>query len=291
MRFEKLKEKESQKLQTKESATDSSLAGKRIDLEHSPIQRRLNSISEIENPDKLLSKDDKSVDSDNSAEPVHGMHGISDNPQSDEEDEDFDEVIKNAADIGTPIKIPSARLTSLSGSPRILMALGNAKNGSRLTKNIALTKSSKTSRFGQQPITNVEEEKEKPKIIPILTAHLSGIHDSSNIHKNSNRNSESVSPTKSLDNAGDSKTPSRNIETSTLESVEFRTPITLVKHPGYSQETGSGSDLEKTEERSNTFETSLDKSCAKKPPAKKSLNQSPDNQVSKKALMINCFTN
>lgn len=81
----------------------------------------------------------------------------------DKEDEEIEEVIKKAEDIGTPIKISRRKLTSLTGSPNpvpseptsLRNSLGrNVLNGIRLTKNIALNKTAKNSRFEPQSITN-----------------------------------------------------------------------------------------------------------------------------------------
>lgn len=80
-------------------------------------------------------------------------------------DMDIDEVIKRAEDVGTPIRIPHRTLTSITGSPasnsnstisHSNRVLGNTFNSSKLTKNIALNKNTKNSKFQPQDITNAE---------------------------------------------------------------------------------------------------------------------------------------
>lgn len=110
-------------------------------------------------------------------------------------DMDLDDIIKNAEDIGTPIKVTNRTLTSITGSPRVstnkalpsLAAIpvssasaspsaspsasssaspsspaltsphvATTANGSKLTKNIALNKNTKNSKFLSQTITNAE---------------------------------------------------------------------------------------------------------------------------------------
>lgn len=81
-------------------------------------------------------------------------------------DMDLEEAIKRAEDIGTPIRIPRRTLTSITGSPASNSStvlsnkplLTHTANGSKLTKNMALNKNTRSSKFEPQDITNADPE-------------------------------------------------------------------------------------------------------------------------------------
>ncbi|KAG0673920.1 hypothetical protein C6P42_002490 [Pichia californica] len=74
-------------------------------------------------------------------------------------DDEIDKEIERAADIGTPIQYKVRTLTSIMGSPGINKSQSEGhtiKTSSKLTKNIALNKNTKNSKFEDQRITNQE---------------------------------------------------------------------------------------------------------------------------------------
>ncbi|KAG0687305.1 hypothetical protein C6P40_002542 [Pichia californica] len=77
-------------------------------------------------------------------------------------DDEIDKEIERAADIGTPIQYKVRTLTSIMGSPGINKSQSEGhtiKTSSKLTKNIALNKNTKNSKFEDQRITNQVPEK------------------------------------------------------------------------------------------------------------------------------------
>lgn len=79
-------------------------------------------------------------------------------------DDEIEETIKDAEDLGTPIRISKNRLTSLTGSPAAqspqpnvsLLNTRKVTNAGKLTKNIVLNRNTKTSRFQPQNIVSNE---------------------------------------------------------------------------------------------------------------------------------------
>lgn len=133
------------------------------------------------------------------------------------EDEDIDELIKNAEDIGTPIRIPIRPIASIPEYPKLIgdeykaqaAVVSNTSKGSKLTKNMALNKSVKNSKFLQQNIVNMEPSTEVEKISTGMTS----IEE--NINKDNNSSRDSI-----YESATEDKINSRHSRSATPEAVQ-----------------------------------------------------------------------